>query len=703
MKNNMRIALIALALYLSYLTPSFALETERYTSVNIIPERTHNIKPGDTITIATEVILAPEWHVYWRNPGDSGLPVIIKWNAPEGFKFSEIEWPTPDKISYDILANYGYYTKVTLLQKLYIPDSYNKEELTLDASIDMLVCKEICIPESSNTNLTLNNPNAPRQNHSALIQTSQEKLPKPINGSFTYAEDQDNLILTVQTDDINININNLEFFPYEWGVLQYTANAKNVKKGKNVQLIYPRSDRDLSELKTLEGLLVITGDKNNNIGYKISASPETTANTQQQSAEQQQTFKSTKANSSLTWISAIGLALIGGLILNLMPCVFPVLSMKAISFVKMGEKENKQARTHGTAYTAGVIISFIIIGLLLITLQQTGSAIGWGFQLQNPIIVTVISYLLFTIGLNLMGFFEFGNSLGNVGSKMTQGSSISSSFFTGTLVTFVAAPCIGPFLGASMGYALTQPPLFSIIFFSALGFGLASPYLILSYIPATRTLLPKPGAWMNTFKQLLAFPMFASAIIFIWVLSQQAGSDAALLALIGLLMISFLVWLSRYNLKHTLIAIIFAASLVTLIGTLFSIQNVSLIQTHEIKAETFGKNFSNNNLKKALEGNRPVFVEMTAAWCFTCKINHAIAINVNSTKALFKKKDVHYLIGDWTNYNREITDYLAQYGRNGVPLYVYYAPRKAGEINRPKPIILPQVLTPGIVQETIGQ
>lgn len=700
----MHILFIALALFLSYAPSSYAIEPERYTSVNVIPERTHDIKAGDIITIATEIILAPNWHVYWRNPGDSGLPVTINWNAPEGFKFSKIEWPTPDKISYEILANYGYYKKVTLLQKLIIPKSYTENQFKIDASIDMLVCNEICIPEASQASITLNDPNAPIQSNNALITEAKTKMPQTINGSFTYSENQGNLTLSVQTNEMNIGVDSLEFFPYEWGVIQYTADAGNIKTEKNVQLIYPRSDRNLSDLESLDGLLVITGDKGKNIGYEISALPKNSSSQNSKIITENKTpTPQPKKTDSLTWISAISLAIIGGLILNLMPCVFPVLSMKAISLVKLSEKENKQARTYGLAYTLGIVLSFIAIGLILITLQQAGSSVGWGFQLQNPIIVAILAYLLFTIGLNLMGFFEFGSTLGNVGSKMTQGSSISSSFFTGTLVTFVAAPCIGPFLGASMGYALTQPPLFSVIFFTALGLGLASPYLILSFVPATRTLLPKPGAWMNSFKQFLAFPMFASAIIFIWVLSQQAGSNAALLALIGLLLISFLVWLSRHGLKRKFISILFIATSITLISTLFSIQKMSLSQTPQAKTEALGNVFSKTALEQALKTNKPVFVEMTAAWCFTCKINHTIAINVNSTKALFKQKDVHYLIGDWTNYDEEITGYLAQYGRNGVPLYVYYAPRSSNQEERPKPLILPQVLTPGIVQETIGQ
>lgn len=700
---QIHVFLTCLLLCLSITPQSTAMENERYTSVNIIPERTHDIKAGDTITIATEVILEPEWHVYWRNPGDSGLPVSINWNAPEGFIFGEIQWPTPDKISYEILANYGYYNKVIFLQNIIIPISYMSGEFNLDASIDMLVCNEICIPEASKLRVTLNDPNAPIQDNSATIKAAQEKMPQPLHGSFKFHENQENLHLLLNTDQKNTMADSLEFFPYDWGVLQYTADAVKVKTDDDIQLIYPRGDRSLAELTSLDGLLVLTGEKGENISYEISASPNSFSPQAPLKKAQAETLNKHQQTSPLTWASAIGLALLGGLILNLMPCVFPVLSMKALSLIKMGEKEKKHARTYGISYALGVVLSFVIIGLLLVLLQQAGSAIGWGFQLQNPIIITLLAYLLFTIGLNLMGFFEFRNALGNVGNKMTKGSSAVSSFFTGTLVTFVAAPCIGPFLGAAMGYAIIQPAVFSIIFFASLGLGLAAPYLILSFVPASRTLLPKPGAWMNSFKQALSFPMFASAIVFVWVLSQQAGADAALSALTGMLLISFIVWLARYDIKRILILILIILSSGALAYTIYSIQKAALNQSPQPTAKTFGENFSKNALNEALKGNKPVFVEMTAAWCFTCKINHAIAINVNSTKTLFKQKNVKYFIGDWTNHDKSITDYLAQHGRNGVPLYVYYPPRKLKEKERTQPVILPQVLTPGIVQEVVGQ
>lgn len=685
-------------------TPAMA-EPDRYTSVELIPQHTHNIKAGSKILIATEITLAPDWHVYWVNPGDSGLPVQIKWTVPEGVTVEPIQWPTPDKISYNILANYGYYNSVKLLQNITIPHDYATQTITLSADIEMLVCNEICIPESETVTIILNDPNEPSQNNDQYIQKAKIKLPAQFQGAVNYAEENNKLVLTFEENENFAKKESLEFFPYEWGILKYVSEPSIETIDSKIVITHERDERSLDEIENLSGLIVLKGPKGQNKGFEITATYKdietsaTSMTTADKNKPQSQAPESGN-QTNLTWLTAIGLALIGGLILNLMPCVFPVLSMKALSLVKLGEKENKHARQYGIAYTLGVVLSFVAMGVLLVALQQAGSAIGWGFQLQNPVVIALLIYLLFLIGLNLMGFFEFGNNLSNVGSKLTQGSSLSSSFFTGALVTFVAAPCIGPFLGAAMGYAITQPALFNILFFAALGLGLASPYLILSFVPASRTLLPKPGPWMKTFKELLAFPMFASSIVFIWVLSQQSGASAALVIMTGLLVICFAVWLMKFK-KSAFVKLLLVLSIITTISTLFFVQNMTQVSSSQ--PVSFGKTFSEKALEEALNTKNPVFVEMTAAWCFTCKINHAVAININSTKKLFADKDVHYLIGDWTNHDETITKYLEKFGRNGVPLYVYYAPPDQTSGLRPEPKLLPQVLTPGIVQEIIGQ
>jgi len=694
------------------------LEPERYTNVSVIAEHSA-VKPGDQITIATTIKLAPHWHVYWSNPGDSGLPVKLNWTLPEGFEISNIKWPIPDKISYDILVNYGYYNEVTLLQTLSVPDMLKEGSIDLSLTADMLVCNEICIPETSNVDLQLNDPNNLDHDMSEFVKAAETKLPTPIKGQFHYSEASEILYLSFMPEDRTVlhdaTIENADFFPYDWGIINHATEPEVSIESDTVHIKMERGDQPLEDLNQLSGLLVFKGAIGENKGYAVAVKHSEKAITTSPvvnkgnmgtvgDAEPQQQNTSQPQNENVTLFTALYLALFGGMILNLMPCVFPVLSMKALSLVKMKDKENAAARMHGVAYTLGVVISFLLIGGTLIILKEAGAAIGWGFQLQNPLIVAILAYLLFAVGLNLMGFFEFGSRFANVGSKLTQGGSLSSSFFTGTLATIVATPCTAPFMGVAMGFAITQPAAISLLVFATLGFGLALPYLLLAFVPAARHLLPKPGSWMNTFKQLLAFPMFASAIWLVWVLSQQAGAQAVLLALLGLLAISFSVWLSHLNSMGIAKAIGKIAIIVSLILMSLTLSELSELKT-DARAHTysFGSEYSKDALSALLKGDEPVFVEMTAAWCITCKINHAAAINIDSTKELFARKNVQYLIGDWTNQDPNITEYLSSFGRNGVPLYVYYGKRDPASQMRPKEIVLPQVLTPAVVQQTIGQ
>jgi len=312
-------------------------------------------------------------------------------------------------------------------------------------------------------------------------------------------------------------------------------------------------------------------------------------------------------------------------------------------------------------------------------------------------VVGALAYLLFALGLNLMGFFEFGTRFANMGGKLTAKSGLTGSFFTGVLATLVATPCTAPFMGAAMGFALVQTPAISLLIFAALGFGLALPYLLLAYLPPLRKILPRPGPWMSVFKQLLAFPMFASAIWLVWVVGEQIGVNGIFQVLLGMISIAFAVWLIHLQVlygKRLWLSII--------IGFFVALPFIILPQRDYVGTGEFkSEEFSQEALNKALEGDEPVFVEMTAAWCITCKINHAIAINVESTKKLFSEKKIRYFIGDWTNSKAEITSYLEAFNRNGVPLYIYYGPREKHSGKRPDPKILPQVLTPSIVEQEL--
>ncbi len=686
--------------------PNNSSASEQYTSVKLIPEQNF-ITPDSQITVAIEITLAPDWHVYWENPGDSGLPAMIEWEAPEGFEFSDISWPVPSKISYGILSSYGYYDKVMLLQTLKIPETLPKGTITLNTAIDMLVCNEICIPEKHRISIELNNAGDPNIDNSEYIKSAQSKLPKEIEGDFKYFEENNILNISLKLQDISIldgvSKDDISFFPIDWDVINNVAEPSVKIENNQITISHERGGKDLTKVSSLPGLLIIKEGERSNKGFFVAAQQVESL----LKAEPLSLPKEDKRYGSLnkiTWLSAILFAVLGGLILNLMPCVFPILSMKALSLVKMNEKENKMARLHGIAYTLGVVLSFIAVGVILMILKEAGTVIGWGFQLQNPVVIAVLAYLLFAIGLNLIGFFEFGFGLnGNIGNKLTQGKSLSSSFFTGTLATIVATPCTAPFMGVAMGFALIQPPLIGISVFAALGFGLALPYLILSCVPYFRKALPKPGAWMNIFRQFLAFPMFASSIWLIWVLSQQSGSYGVLLVLLGMLAIAFCVWLSHLKSRGTaknLTTMLLALFLLLPFFSLFYIKTTIEEKEH---IYSFGMQFSQEKLSELLLKDDPVFVEMTAAWCITCKANHALAIDIESTRQLFKEQNVQYLIGDWTNKDDKITEYLSKFGRNGVPLYIFYPKRDKQTGKRPDPIVLPQILTPAIIDKIIGK
>ena len=706
----MRKLLIAIMSTVLLITASSAIaqtnaQTEppaQKVQIRLLPERSE-IQPKEEIWIGIEQSIIPHWHTYWQNPGDSGTPFRIKWNLPEGFEISNIHWPVPKKIPYGPLLNYGYEDNVVLLQKLTAPDELPEEPVTLTADIELLVCKETCIPEYGSYDLTLNDPESMGEDNAAYLEKALTKLPENKDILATFSETDKNFTLTLDIDQeetTRIDLNTLQILPIDWGLVDNTANAKGNIDGTELTITQKRGDRALSDLKTINALVTYQTAGGDAKAIQISAAHQTTAPTIGMPAPE-----ITPAISQISLAQAILYALIGGMILNLMPCVFPVLSLKALSLVKIADRHPTTAKIHGLAYTAGVILSFIAVASLLLLLKSAGEQIGWGFHLQNPVIIAALAVLLFIIGLNLAGFFEFGKNLA-IGQKLTEGNKPVSSFFTGILATIVATPCTAPFMAGAIGFALTQTPLVNLTVFAALGLGLALPYLALSFAPALQSALPKPGAWMNTFKQLLAFPMFLTAIWLVWVLGKQAGTFGILQILIAMTAITFGLWLQKHKPAKTLWRKILRV--ITLLTFALGIILIAAQKTRPSDPQTqnaakdikqTSQAFSPERLDDLLNTDMPVFVEMTAAWCITCKVNQAVAIDTKRTKELFKDNNVTYLIGDWTNQDPEITKYLNTYGRDGVPLYVYYGPKNPQTQERPEPYVLPQILTPGIIAD----
>ncbi len=656
-------------------------------SIRLLPEKT-KLSGGETLTVGIEQTIEKGWHTYWINPGDSGTAARVEWSGLEDkIEAAPIAWPTPKRLPMGPLTNFGYEDKVTLLQDITLPDNLPAGPATINATIDILVCEEICIPETHEASFTINGDQKPA---AASIEAARGKLPIDMPWSTSVREQEDNLIVEITSDQISAfkKLGSIELYPEEWGLISNPGKTVSMANDTSLTMVHPKGDRSAKEVAVSKYVIAYEDASGVRKSVRVTAKSDSMP------------AATVVPNDNISLARAVLFAVFGGLILNLMPCVFPVLSMKALSLVQLKDKELVKARRHGLAYTAGIILSFALIAGVLIALKAGGAQIGWGFQLQNPAIILFLSYLFFLLGLNLAGFFEIDFGLANAGAKLTQNRGLSGSFFTGVLATIVATPCTAPFMGVAMGYALTQPAYVSITVFIALGLGLALPYLLLCYIPALRHKLPKPGHWMETFRQFLAFPMFASTCWLLWVLSQQTDHMGIFLAMLGLLALAFGIWLWKVRpQKKTPKSIVIVLSLAMFgfaLSTLVIDRHVDTIAYGET-ATGLSEAFTQEKLDAYLKDGEPVFVNMTAAWCITCKVNEKVALSIPSTEKLFADHGIKYLKGDWTNQNPEITKFLESYGRSGVPLYVYYAAgKKQGDV-------LPQILTPGIVEKTITQ
>jgi thiol:disulfide interchange protein DsbD len=683
--------LFSLLMLIFVVSPAAAQTFERYTQLRVLPER-YEVAAGETVTIAIEQVIAPHWHTYWRNPGDSGAPPNFSWILPDGFEVGAVQWPVPSKIPYGPLMNYGYSERAVVLQDLQVPESYDGSPVEIKVAIDILVCEELCIPEYEEISFTLNDGNL--ADHSALIaeaRTDILTLRKDVVATYSVKDDLFSVAVELDQDLV---VQDAYMMPAEWGLVENTAKPVFSRKGSALIISQARGARDMAEVDNLEIALVLEMDQ----GQQFF---EVVAKAGAFSGEAQATdtlVNSNEGGAAETPLLIVLLgAFLGGLILNLMPCVFPVLSIKALSLVKIADGHPREARAHGIAYTAGVVLSFLAVAGILMALKFGGAQIGWGFQLQNPIVIGILIYLLFGVALNLFGLFEV-KSLAHIGGKAADEGGLKGAFFTGVLATIVATPCTAPFMATAIGVALTQSAAVGLLIFAVIGFGLAAPYLALSFLPVLQRFLPKPGAWMVTFQQFLAFPMVLAVVWLLWVLSQQVQSMQLFSVLLGIVAFAFAVWVLRF--KGVLLKLIALCAFLVSFWSVLVLVPTSSVHKAQENTHDFGAVFSQSALEEALTGNKPVFVEMTAAWCITCKLNHAAAINVDATRDLFAAQDVVYLIGDWTNRDDVITRYLEKFGRNGVPLYVFYGAPVDGV--RPEPVLLPQLLTPQVVEDYVS-
>ena len=620
--------------------------------------------PGTSINMGLKIEMDEGWHTYWKNPGDSGGPIEITWDLPDGFSASDIQWPTPERIPYPPLMTYGYEDFVIFPFVLSIPENYEDDSFTLN--VDLLVCADVCIPESGIIIDNLENTQSDDDIYLWL-----QKIPKEVIDSYAYLENQ-SLFLDVTFDQI---IKDIYFFPDKGSFLNFPD--KN-EFNNDLNKITIRTFLNDPLQQNIQGVLKI-----NNIGYLVDTTIETKI--------------ISSSSLEITFLIALIFAFIGGLILNLMPCVFPVISLKVLSFVSMGGDSHDKIRKHAYAFSAGVLFTFLTFAVSIILLKQAGYLIGWGYQLQSPAVVGFLSLLMVFLALVLITENSIGDSLTKLGNIQTNNDSYLSSLFTGVLAVVVASPCTAPFMGAALGYAFLQPANETIPVFISLSAGFSFPYVLLAIFPDLIAKLPKPGQWMKSLKEFFAFPMLATAIWLLWVFALQTSVNTTLILLIGWLLLGLNFW-SFLNLQNKIIKIIIF--IISIMGITLPSLSLSDNAVNEMSQSLIpDSNQPNQNytswypgIENDLQGeNTAYFINFTAAWCITCQTNELTAFSKKTFKDYIVENNITYIKADWTNRNDQISEALLSYKRSGVPLYVYWKP------GLEEPQILPEILNDTIL------
>ncbi|MGD0491149.1 MAG: thioredoxin family protein [Steroidobacteraceae bacterium] len=681
------------------------------------------IGPGQSIWVALELDIRDGWHTYWRNPGDSGQATQLAWTLPAGIAAGDIVWATPHRFEIAPLVNYGYAKHAMHLVKITAaPDLKAGAPLDLAAKATWLVCADVCIPESVGLHLRLPVQSGGGSADPAvapLFAAARADLPGNAPATSEAKIQDGKLVLTLGRDwgATLSQVRSLAFYPYDDGAIEYAAPQTLTRKDGSIELS-TKLGYQPPKSGPVRGVLIATersGNDSLSVPIEIAATlaPGAAAAAGAAAAPRFVPMHAGAApappHERATPLPVLLLlAALGGLILNLMPCVFPVLSIKAIGLVEQAKKHPAAVRTKGIVFAAGVITSMLALAAVLLALRAGGEQIGWGFQLQSPLFVTLMMYLLLAVGLNLSGVFEVGGGLAGVGDALTQGDSYRASFFTGVLTTLVATPCTAPFMAAAVGAALTQPPLVALCVFAALGLGLSLPYLLLSLAPWLRRALPRPGAWMDTLKQVFAFPMYASAAWLLWVLAQQTSSIGLGAALAGAILVGLAAWAyqkskgvslgSRVAALATAIAAVLAA---IVLPVRFANVAAAAPAPQSSAAGASSEQWQPYDAARVAElraRGTPLLVNFTASWCLTCLVNERNAFADPEVQRVFREKGVTLMKGDWTNSDAAITKALADFGRAGVPLYVVYNSKPGSGT----PVVLPQLLTTGIVESTFA-
>jgi thiol:disulfide interchange protein len=633
---------------------------------------------------------APHWHTYWKNPGDSGTETLLRWTLPAGVSAGPIAWPTPKRLPVGPLVNYGYEETVLLAVPVTVAPEFAAASLEVGLRADWLVCKEICIPQSGEFRLSV-----PAQSstvaHAAAFEQARAALPRALpERSARAIVDARSLSLEVQGLPAGFRDRPVQVFPGAAGVIDHAAAVEQKWVDERLLLRLPLSAQRSESPPTMDVVLSTPGEAQS-VELRVPVNGWTPVVGPTEAA----------SRVSLSLVASLGFAFLGGLLLNLMPCVFPVLSLKVIGFAQHAQ-DRRQLFAGGLAYTLGVIVSFAALAGLLLVLRAAGDQLGWGFQLQSPVFVASLAGLFALIGLNLVGVFHVSQVLPSRLAALRSRQPLIDHGLTGVLAVAIASPCTAPFMGAALGAALAQPAPQALAVFVALGAGMAAPYLVASLWPGLSRWLPRPGAWMERFKIAMAFPMFATVVWLVWILGQQVGIDGAVGVLALIVSVAFALWVffstgwgrtARRVVQGIAVAIV-AAVAVWAAPALLQPAAAPAVTT---AAGATWQPWSPDALARVRGEGRPVFVDFTAAWCVTCQVNKRTTLGDDALMAAFRARQVVLMRADWTRHDAGITEALRQLGRTGVPVYALYAPGAR------EPQLLSELLTVSEVRDAMAR
>ncbi|EGI75423.1 protein-disulfide reductase DsbD family protein [Hylemonella gracilis] len=709
----------------SAVTAAGAVVQTGQARTELVAHAPQGIAPGQTFWAGLRITHAKDWHTYWKNPGDSGLPTELRWTLPPGIQAGDIAWPAPKKFAIgasDPLINYGYEDTVLLPVPLTVSKDFQvapgQNDLTLQLQASWLICRSECIPEEGRYTLRIPLRGATSLDAQAF-EAARRAHPRDVAAGESHIQiEGDHLKLTVADLPQRLRGQKLDAFPETVDVLNPSAPWTQAWQGPLWTATLPLSAQRSASPVVLPVVLTLaqgsgsgSAHRNASEGWRVelpvrgawpaAAAPVTLSPALQEALDAKAASTRSAANvTSLTFGAALALALLGGLILNLMPCVLPILAIKVLGFAQHAQ-DRRTLRLSGLAYTVGVLLSFLALGLALLGLRSAGESLGWGFQLQSPVMVAALAALFTVIALNLAGLFEFGQMAPGRLATLQARHPMLDAALTGVLAVIVASPCTAPFMGAALGLAATQPAAQALAIFGALGLGLALPYLAATFIPAVARLLPRPGAWMLTLRRVLAFPMLLTVVWLVWVLGHQSGVDGAATLLVLLVLLAALVWVLTLQGRARIMLCVVLLAVGGWFGATFGpsmFSDAASVAESQTRDDAGWQTWSPAREQALLAQGRAVFVDYTAAWCVTCQVNKRTTLNDAQVLKAFAARDVVLLRADWTRRDPAIGAALAALGRSGVPVYVLHRPARP----EPRaPLVLSELLSPGEVQRAL--